>query len=186
MKKLISLALAILMIASLALTASAATNSFDEVPVSDNNDVVINVNVKDGDTTEVDKVYKVDIAWEDLTFDFTLSVNKEDLEYDEVTHTYTNVAGSWEADLDADIVVTNHSNAAVVPTVTFVGGATTATNHNVTATITGAVSNDQTLKSAEGTAAGVSNTYTVAIDRTSVPNVLGFTLAKIVVSIAAE
>lgn len=183
MKRIIALALSLLLVASLGMTASAAT--INSVPANEEGDVVINVNPDGSDVTEVTKVYKVDIAWESLEFDFTLDIAKEDLEYDESSHTYTNITGTWQADLDANITVTNHSNAAVTPTVQFVGGGTSATNHGVTANITEAVANTATLASAEGTAAGVTNVYTVTIDGTTTPNVIGFTLAKVVVSIAA-
>lgn len=115
MKKFLSAAIATVMLASMSVSAFAAT----ELTTSPSNgnvegDYTIGINgtyVAGSDATE--KI-SVDIAWESMNFTYTEGSST----YSPETHTTTTTAGSWSTDKPG-ITVTNHSNVAIDATMSF-------------------------------------------------------------------
>lgn len=151
-------------------------------------DVVVNVKDADGniidDTTEetgTEKVYSVDVAWESMTFVFAADQNVEDLVWDPVTHSYSNLTGNWEDDT-AVVTVSNHSNATVDVAAAFTDGSVSYEKLGVTATIAGT---DGTLDSAVGTAVADAPSMTYDVTVSGEPTQLSeFVVETVVVTLS--
>lgn len=142
MKKFLALLLAVMMIASMSVTAFAAedveakdirkelkTDAATEGKTADVNVVIKN---NDNESMTADTVYFVVVEWKsmDFTFKFTNTTDTE-IKWDPTQHAYVNASnekleGAWQADDTNDITVsgtaatqenavkiTNHSNATV-------------------------------------------------------------------------
>ncbi len=138
MKKLLTLILALALVASVSVTAFAAEP--DATLIGDDNSASVDVYVTYEDTTNTPTVYSVDVEWQEMNFTYvsagTLVWKPETHEYEQQT------TGAWETK-SADIKVTNHSNAAVDVTVTYTANGTTG--------VTGTITNGTfTLETAEG------------------------------------
>ena len=108
MKKLFALILAVMMIATLSVTAFAA-----ELPAeSVNGDKSKDVTAKYVAGTEATAVYMVDIEWGAMEFTYTAASEGT---WDPESHTYDGVSeAKWSyADGANKVTVTNHSNAKV-------------------------------------------------------------------------
>ncbi len=168
MKKFLS----VLLVALLALTMSVSAFADDsQVPREESKDVEIVINSSSIDDTSV---YSVNVAWDSLTFTYTIS----DGAWDPETHSYP---GGWDK-TDANITVTNHSNAGVNVSAAFTEGGTTATKSSVTARLGNATF---TLGTAVGTAVGEAPSDTITVAITGAPDVTdGYTLSTITVTIS--
>lgn len=111
MTKLFSLLLAVMMIATMSVTAFAA--NVDDTNTSDSKNVTANYVAG----TSADAVYLVDIAWGSVMFTYT---SASEGTWDPETHTYDGAtAAKWTCAEGANkIDVTNHSNAAVTVEIT--------------------------------------------------------------------
>lgn len=177
MKKLLAIVLALALTAALSATAFAATyDTLTDEGISENKDVVIKVTAE-GEDEDAEKVYKVVINWDELTFNFFSTVSAEDLTYDPNTHEYTNIAGDWEK-TTAAISVENHSNAEVVVNASMSNDGVVV--HGVTATLTGDEA-EQKLGSALALSEAPTAEYTVSIEGT--PRILNFTIGTVEVTI---
>ena len=173
MKKLITLAMTFIMIIVMATSSFARTaeNIGNGGSDTENVDVII-------DKENVGIVYSVDIVWDSLDFTYSLGEGIWDPE----THTVTGGSPSWDK-TSAKITVTNHSNAAVNIEAVFADDQTTATQNEVTATLT-----NNTFNLAAGKLndyAGAANAQTtVTID--GIPSVEdAFTVGTITVTVSA-
>ena len=118
MKKLCTLFLAIIMIATLALPVFA-----EESVDANGGSANVNVNgvVQYTGSSETQTI-SVDVAWEDMTFTYVEGVH---FGWNPETHEYAGAyEGYWENDR-ADITVTNHSNTEVNATLSFESGVDT-------------------------------------------------------------
>lgn len=118
MKKLYSLLLAIMMIATMALPVFA-----EESVDANGGSANVNVNgvVQYTGSSET-QIISVDVAWENMTFTYVEGVH---FGWDPETHEYAGAyEGYWENDR-ADITVTNHSNTEVNATLSFESGVDT-------------------------------------------------------------
>ena len=118
MKKLYSLLLAIMMIATIALPVFA-----EESVDANGGSANVNVNgvVQYTGSSET-QIISVDVAWEDMTFTYVEGVH---FGWNPENHEYAGAyEGYWENDR-ADITVTNHSNTEVNATLFFESGVDT-------------------------------------------------------------
>ena len=118
MKKLYSLLLAIMMIATIALPVFA-----EESVDANGGSANVNVNgvVQYTGSSET-QIISVDVAWEDMTFTYVEGVH---FGWNPENHEYAGAyEGYWENDR-ADITVTNHSNTEVNATLSFESGVDT-------------------------------------------------------------
>ena len=118
MKKLYSLLLAIMMIATIALPVFA-----EESVDANGGSANVNVNgvVQYTGSSETQTI-SVDVAWEDMTFTYVEGVH---FGWNPENHEYAGAyEGYWENDR-ADITVTNHSNTGVNATLSFESGVDT-------------------------------------------------------------
>ena len=118
MKKLCTLFLAIIMIATLALPVFA-----EESVDANGGSANVNVNgvVQYTGSSET-QIISVDVAWENMTFTYVEGVH---FGWNPETHEYAGAyEGYWENDR-ADITVTNHSNTEVNATLSFESGVDT-------------------------------------------------------------
>lgn len=107
MKKIIAAALALTMTLGMSTTALAAGN-VDGAGTGAQDPINVTAKYNDGTTTQ--KVYSVDLTWDDMTFTYNESGTRT---WNPETHTYTeNVTGGWDK-VTAAVTATNHSNAAV-------------------------------------------------------------------------
>lgn len=174
MKKFMTMALALSMVASLCVPAFALSAS-DVKPFTDSykeeRDVKV---VVSGVTASGDKVYGTTIAWEDPTFTYQ-SADGSATKWDPETHTYKAGTGAITGSFDKDkmnVVVYNHSNAKIKATC-FVGkdvaSATTAefaiTGYDVKFTVTNPDGNAATLAEAQPNSAldSVKTTFNMAM-----------------------
>ena len=184
MKKFISAAVALIMVLAMAIPAlaedgvepaapaggTATVNSSDGTTwtVADDDDEIVstsdtetNINVwaevKDNGT----KVYKVDLTWGEMKFEYNSGTK-----WDVSSHTYASVAGvtaGWQTESYVDgtnnrIAVTNHSNEAIDATFSYAMTATNLFNADATTNnLTRVVGNFFADNAAAVTAAGVSN-----------------------------
>ncbi len=176
MKKIFATLLAVAMLASVSVTAFAATNDGTQ-------DTEITVNGSFVSGTAADEKISVDIAWDAM--DFTYSAPSEGA-WDPATHTYVGATeGGWSDNTPA-ITVTNHSNVAVNATLGFTADVT-----GVIGTFTEAsgTENDSVLElaTAEGTEVANAPTATAnfgisgaAIDADQKLGTITVTIAKAV------
>lgn len=107
MKKLFATIISLAMVLSMGVTAFAAEGSATGQGAGDR---TIDVTAKYDKSTSAETVYNVDITWESMSFTYTESGTKV---WNPETHTYTTTTnGGWDK-TEADITVTNHSNASV-------------------------------------------------------------------------
>ena len=111
MKKVLSIVLAIAMIASMSVVAFAAT--VESIPAAKAAEIPVNgVYAKDGTTS----VYKVDVSWDDFTYTYTSGKiwNTTTYQWDLAT------GGTW-AVAAKNINFVNHSDKAINVSATYVG-----------------------------------------------------------------
>lgn len=118
MKKIFASLLALTMVASMSVTAFAATE-LDTSPADGKSEgsysiAVTGKYVPGSNTTET---ISVDIAWDKMEFTYTAGSSS----YSPDTHKTTTTAGSWSTDKKA-ITVTNHSNVGITAGFTFMQG----------------------------------------------------------------
>ena len=113
MKKLFASIIASAMVLSMSVTAFAAEGSATGQGAGDK---TIDVTAKYDKSTSTEKVYNVDIEWDSMTFTYTEGGTKV---WNPATHTYTTSTSSGWDKTEADITVTNHSNAAVTVSVEY-------------------------------------------------------------------
>lgn len=107
MKKMIAPALALTLCLCMGTTALAAGLG-EQDP--------IDVTAKYNDAAATLTVYSVDLTWADMTFTYNESGTRT---WDPDTHTYTeNITSGWNR-TTADVMATNHSNAAVKVTMVY-------------------------------------------------------------------
>ncbi len=176
MKKLFVLALALVMVLAMGVTAFAATavNGYNDGVGS--YDIAIDADYTGGETN-TDAVYGVKIEW--TAFDFEYHVQNvggtwdpENLEYDDTDEVET---GWVEGKDSATVTVTNHSNAAVIVTAAITGEFTLAEQANLTTGV-------ELTAATEGTAGG-NTTITVNAGGTITAD---GTAATLTVTIAAK
>lgn len=119
MKKILSVLIAILLVMYLGTTVFAA--EIDEAEGSASTDV--KGTYETGGTADI--VYSVDVIWGNMEFTY---IDAEPGEWNPETHKYDNVGtASWTCETDANkVAVTNHSNTAVLVTLTYTPGASYA------------------------------------------------------------
>lgn len=96
---------------SLTVVLTLSISSFASSITSQDESQTIDVKAK-AVLSETPTTYSVDIEWDNMTFTYTRAQ-----EWNPSTHTYEE-NGKWE-NTDADITVTNHSNASVSVNVTY-------------------------------------------------------------------
>lgn len=180
MKKFLALLLAVMMIASMSVTAFAADNGpADNVYAQQNattptapssKEVKVTSKTADGNTPGV--VYHVVVTWKELAFEYNFDQNAAAAIWDPASHTYKDangnaLTGSWTTGSITDgVKVNNHSNAVV-----YVSAAVGANPVNgVTTTIT--PDNDNELESAEGMAYTTSAEWTCDVAVGGTPTVI--------------
>ena len=172
MKKLVSMLVAAALVCTMSTTAFAADQ--DGVGTGDHTAEVKGTYQAGGSGAVV---YSVDIAWDSLEFTYTAAGegtwNPETHEYNGATQ------ASWSE--SKNIVVTNHSNAAVTATASYAAdpdyGSTTMTFSNNGATVATAVGTE--------VASAPSATITVTPGGTLAESANGGKIGTITVSIAA-
>ena len=184
MKKILTLALAVLMVMSLAVPAFAADAITDvmETTGSYNNSSNVDVLIEKEDAT----VYYVNVDWE--SFNFTYSYGG----WNPQEHAYNvGEAASWDKQ-SAKIVVTNHSNAAISGTVKFSDvdktSDTVITTQGVTATLDKAAFDCET---GVGRTYGSADSETITLNINGAPTAqngaeTGFTVGTIVLTISGS
>lgn len=182
MKKILAIALSLIMVLSL----SFAVFAEDIAPNGDGSgDVDVQVKDKDGNLIEdYEKVYSIAIEWDSLVFNFKADQGADELQWDPDTHSYANLTGAWEDNVDREISITNHSNDAVAFAAAFSGNVKVYTKSGVTAYLNG---DDGTLATAEGTLVvdAPSYSYFVILDDESVPTMLKqFTVDTVTITLS--
>ena len=175
MKKIISIALAVVMLLAMSVTVFAEAVPAGNITGDTTGDVVIAIK-GEGGTDPVAKVYKVELAWDDLTFTYGDAV------WDPASLSY--IDGGWTTAADsngdgtpATIKVTNRSNAEV----TVSAEMDVYTKNGVTASLTNA---NFTLTSAEGKDNSTLPTASIAVSVDGKPTTnTGFTLGTITVTL---
>lgn len=172
MRKILSILALVLTVAlctSFAASAEVVTDTLNALG-SVSADVTVDYQTSTSDTTTV--VYSVDVEWKDVAFTYNAGTTKWNPEQHDYSASGNDA--SWIDD-DGEVIVTNHSNAAVAVTVSFdsaANGTASVDVANGTFTLESAVGKDTTAadsKTATLTANGipVSNanigTVTVAI-----------------------
>ncbi len=157
MKKILILILALLLAASMSVTAFAAEP--DATLTGDNKSTSVDVYVTYEDATTTPTVYSVDVEWQEMNFNY---VSAGTMVWKPETHEYEHqTTGAWESDR-ANIKVTNHSNAAVDVTVIYTANGTTG--------VTGTIANGTfTLETAEGKTVAEAPTKTATFTVGGVP-----------------
>lgn len=165
MKKILSFVLAVMMMFAMSISVFAESLIASEIDGNLTGDVVIAI--KGENDEAVEKVYKVQLAWDPLTFTFGGATwNTTDLVYEN---------GTWQ-NTEAYITVTNFSNAEVGVSASM----DTYTQNGVTAELQ---NNNFTLASAEGGTADFEK-IKVQIDPACVPTTQdGFKLGTITVAL---
>ena len=156
MKKLIATTLALTTVLCTGMPVLAAET------VGQNGSQDIDVTAKYSDSTTTPDAYSIDIAWEDMTFTYSMAGT---MEWDPATHTYEeNITAGWDKE-SADVTVTNHSNVAV--DVSF--GYTPTNSYGV---ITALSNSDSALNLAAGVEGDVANAAaaTATLSVSGVPN----------------
>jgi len=175
MKKIIAIALALVMTLALAVTCFAATAN-TTTPAEN----AVKATYVAGATVNT-KVYSVDVTFGDMNFTYTDTATGA---WDPATHSYPDtVAAAWNK-TSADITVKNHSNAAVAVTVAY------AKDAGYTGAVDGAISEGSfDLETAEGTAFANAPAKTVTFTISGTPETTmttATTVGTITVTIAAK
>ena len=199
MKKFLALLLAVMMIASMSLTAFAADNEGLLYDSNGNNKSTSNVTIAMDGSVPTDEVYYVNVSWKALSFTYSFVAG---VTWDPLTHQYVAAndapIGSWKwtdntstvtgnaagVELEKAITVTNHSNASVDVVAAFGSDATMTTN-GVTATIEEGVVVRE-IGTAEGTAVGNAPAITYDVVVNGAPTTdTGFELGTITVTVSS-
>lgn len=160
MRKFLALLLAVMLIASMSVTAFAedgSTNVTEPTEGVEAGTVTVNTGREEGTIT---KVYYVTVEWKTLDFTFTFT-NSDNIKWDYTSHTYkdysnpeapADLSGSWGSKkIEEAITVENHSNTAVTISAKFEEtGNDNATENGVKATVA-IYEGDETLASGEET-----------------------------------
>ena len=185
MKKIISVLLAVALIAAMSVTVFAhdsADNTFTSLPCTDSSDVNVKIATQTG--TTVATVYHVDVTWDSL--DFTYTYNKsEKNSWNPENHTFSEDGSedtnNWDK-TSAKVTVTNHSNAAVN-----VAAAYSANQESAAKGVTAKIDKSEVaLATAVGTpvSAAPSGEFTVTIS--GIPNATGdFKVGTLTLTISA-
>lgn len=183
MKKLISLLLVVMLVVSMAVTASAAAGKTEKgLNTTDKKTSTNSVDVKiDTESiAHIDAVYYVDIVWDSLDFEYSFK-SDENNEWDPKNHSYGSAeytGDSWNKTA-ANIVVTNHSNKAV----NIAAAIDVAAKNGVTATLSNASFG---LATGEGRAPDDADAKTITVNIKGVPNTTSnFTIGTITVTVSA-
>lgn len=181
MKKFVTLALALVMVLALSITAFATDVPGAEKALGDyeSGNVTVAVATASSDNATV---YSVLIEWDsDLEFNFTPEGTSA---WDPSTHTYPDAGDAAWTDTEATITVTNHSNVEVNVKAVFVKEDGAAVDVEVTGDATGEYGKNLT-SGTETTFAEAANTeITVSVDDEAEPTA-GATLGKVKITIAA-
>lgn len=111
MKKIFALILAVIMIATMSVTAFAA-----ETVTTDGDEVEITVNGTYNAGGTAATTISVVVSWDSMEFTYT---GASEGTWDPATHSYTgSIAAGWSTET-ATITVTNHSNSAITATCSF-------------------------------------------------------------------
>jgi len=112
MKKIFALILAVMMIATMSVTAFAAETTVKE----EKTETITVTGTYNADSGTPADVISLDISWGSMAFTYTAGTQ----EWDPATHTYKETAGTWNCDEGANkITLTNHSNIGVDVWMTF-------------------------------------------------------------------
>lgn len=179
MKKIISVLLAVALIAAMSVTVFAATPAAQTIQeLSGTATGQVDVKIAKNAEQDITKVYYVDVTWDSLDFTYTFNKSKTNT-WQPGSHTYTeegNANANWDK-TSATVTVTNHSNAAVVVS----AAAPTAMNG-----VSVAVTDPVNLPSAVGKAtdaADLKGTFTVSVS--GVPTVESdFTIGNVTLTIS--
>ena len=114
MKKILCIALVLVMTFALSVTCFAAK---DITAVDGFKSETVKVGYNEGDKSAT--VYGVDVVFEAMTFNYTAASQGT---WDPDTHTYKDIAAAKWDKTEAKVTVTNHSNAAIVATVAYAKG----------------------------------------------------------------
>ncbi|MBQ8174974.1 MAG: hypothetical protein IJ009_06175 [Clostridia bacterium] len=141
MKKLITILLAVAMMATLSVTAFAAESELN----NDKKTETIDVKAKyTSGVTDAGTIYSVDLSWESMEFTYSASGKNT---WNPDTHKYEVVdeGGAWNHSTST-ITVTNHSNAEVTAKFTFapVAGGTVTGSFNNTSVVLPSAENKAT------------------------------------------
>ena len=193
MKKILSITLMAVLLVGATLSVSAETKILDDSTTSASANVNVQLTDEDGSVLTLDKVYNVEVVFDELTFKYQAAVSNDGTKavWDPSSHTYTvgenGTDISFSTPADQSIVVKNHSNAEVGVTANFVGDSkTSAIKNGVNSTIS---NNDTTLASAalgasyNNVGAAPSTTYTVGMEGTPTMDELTFLVDTITVTI---
>lgn len=177
MKKILSIILAIAVLATFSVSAFAATVT--TVPGTDANNVVVKIDSTSADKLE--KVYSVDVAWDSLDFTYTFDSTDKNT-WDPSTHTYSeenDADKNWDK-TTANITVTNHSNEAVGVAASI----DNATKYGVTTTLSNA---NFDLATGVGLTYATADSNTIGVAIAGVPSYEEeFTIGTITVEISAK
>ena len=177
MKKFFALALALVLTFALAVTCFA-----EYVPEMDalGESATQNVTVSYQAGAAAATVYSVDVVFESMAFTYKDTVMGT---WNPETHSYNGTVDAHWEDADANITVTNHSNAAVAVTVAF------AANGEYTGDATASITDGAsfTLESAVDTAfeAAPSDTATLTVAGTGTAGETAAVIGTVTVTIAA-
>ena len=118
MKKIMSLALALVMLMSLSVTAFAADTSPKTVEAENGTaEIAVSATYKE-DVTSASDTYNVVVTWSGMEFTYTVEGTQT---WNAETHKYDvqmDETGTW-SESTATVTVTNHSNVAVTATLSF-------------------------------------------------------------------
>jgi len=144
MRKIIAALLALAMVASMSMTALAATNG------GGNTSIDISATFKAGEAAE--EVVSVDVSWGEMKFEY---VEASEGVWNPKTHAYEGATEAKWNQSGNEIRLTNHSNVGIRATFTY---------EKAVETVTGTFSHaEQTLASAENTAYADAPTATTAL-----------------------
>lgn len=114
MKKLISLAAALAMAATLPLTVAAASGDATLTSAPQTQEIPVKAQYSGG--VGEDQVISANITWEAMTFTYTAGGK---MEWNPTDHSYTdNSTADWTADGNT-VTITNHSNVAIKAKATY-------------------------------------------------------------------
>ena len=115
MKKFLAITLVLAMMLAMSVVAMAAIEDVESPNNTASQDITITNTIE---ASTGDKVYYVDVEWTDTSFGITTTVDAS--KWDPETHTYTEASTSAidPANNTAKVTVTNHSNDAVIATLT--------------------------------------------------------------------
>lgn len=159
MKKLTALVLALVMVLSLSVAAWADTITSATAP-SNTAEHGVFATYNGTGTSIANTKYKVVISWGALAFKYTVDTSNTNVDWNPDTHTYVSkttgsYAGTWSTvsgnGEDANVTLTNHSNAAVKASFAFDTGKYNSVTASLKKDTTDLVANGCVLATAVGT-----------------------------------